>query len=297
MTRKRKRPRQLINGINPARYDRSQNKFYAYLIPLAGLMIIPFIFLIGDAFKSLEERFAWPPLLWPTQPTFDNFRQLFAMSGTMHVPATRYLLNTIVYTVVIVLLNLLLSVMAGYVLSKKSFRGKATLFQINTLALMFVAVTLQIPRFFVIRYTGLLDTFLVQILPLLAMPIGLFLVKQFIDQIPDALLDAARMDGANDYQIIWRIVIPIVEPALATIAILSFRLAWSSIESSVFYVNNETLKTFAYFSNALFEDTFGGLAGVSAQAAAGLIVFVPNVILFIIMQSRVMNTMAHSGIK
>jgi len=287
----------LINGINPSRYDRSQNKFYAYLIPLAALMLLPFVYMIGDAFKSLEERFAWPPLLWPHHPTLDNFRQLFAMSGTMHIPATRYLLNSIVYTLIIVLLNLLLSVMAGYVLSKKSFRGKHTLFQVNTLALMFVSVTLAIPRFFVIRYTGLLDTFLIQILPLLAMPIGLFLVKQFIDQIPDALLDAARIDGANDYQILWRVVIPIVEPALATVAILSFRTAWSYLDASVVYVNNETLKTLAYFNNALFEETIGGLAGVSAQAAVGLIIFVPNVILFIIMQSRVMNTMAHSGIK
>jgi multiple sugar transport system permease protein len=127
------------------------------------------------------------------------------------------------------------------------------------------------------------------------MPVGLFLVKQFVDQVPDSLIEAARIDGAGELHVIFRIVFPLIAPALATVAILSFQAVWGSSDASNLYIVDETQKSFAFYLNSLTIGNNPLLVGV--QAAAGLILFVPNLIIFIAMQSRVMNTMSHSGIK
>jgi ABC-type glycerol-3-phosphate transport system permease component len=147
-----------------------------------------------------------------------------------------------------------------------------------------------------IKNVGLTDNFLAHIVPLLAMPIGLFLVKQFMDDIPDALIEAAKLDGANDFQILTKIVMPLVKPALATVGILTFQVVWNATESSSLYISDETLKTFAFYLNTLTTSS-NTIAGAGMAAAAGLIMFLPNLIIFMLLQSKVMNTMTHSGIK
>jgi len=135
------------------------------------------------------------------------------------------------------------------------------------------------------------------IIPVLAMPVGLFLVKQFIDQVPDSIIESAVIEGASSYRILRSIVIPIIKPALSTVAILSFQASWNSVEASTMYINNETLKNFAFYMSTLSNSTGNIVAGQGVSAAASLIMFLPNLIIFIVLQSRVMNTMAHSGLK
>ncbi|WP_096155662.1 MULTISPECIES: carbohydrate ABC transporter permease [Bacillus] len=283
--------------LNPDKYHRSQLKFYLFLIPLAIFMVLPIIFIISHAFKPLDELFAYPPRFFAEKPTMQNFADLFSLTNATGVPISRYLFNSIVVTSVVVFLTVLISTMAGYVLSKKRFKLKKTIFEINTLALMFVPAAVGIPRYLLIEEVGLLDTFFVHIFPLLAMPVGLFLVKQFIDQIPNELIEAAQMDGASDFRIFATIIVPLVKPAIATIAILSFQMVWNNAETSVLYVNDENLKTFAFFMSTLASDTGNSVAGQGMSAAASLIMFIPNLVIFIFLQSKVMNTMAHSGIK
>jgi multiple sugar transport system permease protein len=164
--------------------------------------------------------------------------------------------------------------------------------------MMFVPIAVTIPRYLVIANLGLLDTHLVHILPLMAMPVGLFLVKQFIDSgVPDALVEAARIDGASDYFIVWKIITPLVKPAIATLVILSFQLSWNATEASSIFVERESLRTFAFLAGNLVDRSVGSLAGMGVAAAAALLMFIPNFIIFMVMQSGVMNTMAHSGIK
>jgi ABC-type glycerol-3-phosphate transport system permease component len=139
------------------------------------------------------------------------------------------------------------------------------------------------------------NTYWAHILPLLAMPVGLFLVKQFVDQVPDEILEAARIDGAGEISLMFRIVFPQIGPALATVGILCFQVVWNAVESSNIYIIDETLKTFAFYLNTFAVDQNPAMAGMAA--AAGFIMFVPNLIIFIALQSRVMNTMSHSGIK
>ena len=124
-----------------------------------------------------------------------------------------------------------------------------------------------------------------------------FLVKQFIDQVPDSLLEAARIDGAGDWLIYRRIVVPAIAPALATVAILSFQAVWNSVETSKLYVDDESLRTFAFYMGSITADASTVVVGQGMAAAGALLMFVPNLVIFIIMQGRVMNTMVHSGLK
>ncbi|MFN6992446.1 MAG: carbohydrate ABC transporter permease [Fervidobacterium sp.] len=259
--------------------------------------MLPIIFIFSQAFKPLDELFLYPPRFFVRRPTFNNFYQLFALTRSSNIPVTRYLMNSILTAFFTVVFTIIISVFAGYALSKKHFKAKQVLFTINNLALMFVPVAVIIPRYFIVQSLGLVDTFLINILSILAMPIGVFLVKQFIDQIPDALIDAALVDGATDWHIIFNIIIPLLKPAISTVGILAFQVAWNSAEASTFYINNENLRTFAFYVSNLTQATGNTIAGQGIAAAAGLIMFVPNLVLFILMQAQVMNTMAHSGIK
>ena len=284
-----------IKGVNPSHFDTSQLKIYFYVIPIVIVMLLPIIFIFVNAFKPMDELFPYPPRLFVRHPTLQNFKDLFAVSLATDVPASRYLVNTIISTVLTVALTLFISVAAGYVFSKKRSKSVAFLFGVNSLALMFVTTAVAIPRYFVIVYSGLIDSFLANIIPLLVTPVGVFLVKQFIDQLPNALIEAAEIDGASDFQILRKIIMPLVKPTMATLTILTFQSAWNSTEASSFYLNDESLKTFAFYMSNL--STGNGVAGQGIGAAATLIMFLPNLILFIILQSKVMNTMAFSGIK
>jgi ABC-type glycerol-3-phosphate transport system permease component len=287
-------------GINPEGFHVSQIKFYIVLIPLAGLMLLPIIYIFSSAFKPPEELFAYPPPLIVTNPTMKNFNDLFSILSTSGIPVSRYLFNSILITVVTVAASVIVSSAAAYALSKKQFRLKQTLFVVNNVALMFVPIAVTIPRFLIVENLNLLDTFWVHVLPVLAMPVGLFLLKQFIDGIPDEVIEAAQIDGASDLHIYWRIILPMIQPALATIAILTFQAAWNNADTSTTYINNESLRTLAFYLTTLTSTTATGadaVAGQGVAAAAALIMFVPNLIIFIFLQSQVMSTMSRSGLK
>ncbi|MBE2270110.1 MAG: carbohydrate ABC transporter permease [Anaerolinea sp.] len=288
-------------GINPQGFHVSQIKFYIFLIPLAAVMLLPIIYIFSSAFKPPDELFAFPPRFFVINPTFKNFTDLFSKLSTSGIPVSRYLFNSIMITAVTVVASILVSSTAAYALSKKRFKLKKTLFAVNNIALMFVPIAVTIPRFLVIERLSLLNTFWVHILPVLAMPVGLFLLKQFIDGIPDEVLEAAQIDGASDWRIYWRIVLPMIQPAIATIAILTFQAAWNNAEISTLYINNESMRTLAFYLGTLTSTTTttgaAAVAGQGIAAAAALIMFLPNLIIFIILQRQVMSTMSHSGLK
>lgn len=287
--------RLVSSGVNPKRFDRTQIKFYLYLIPIALVMLLPIVFIFNNAFKPLNELFAYPPQFFVKNPTLKNFKDLFALSSGTSIPAARFLFNSILSTFIVVISTVYISTAAGYTLSKKQFLGKNFIFEVNSLALMFVPVAVAIPRFFVIKYTGLIDSFAANIIPLIAMPVGLFLVKQFIDQIPNAIIEAAQIDGASDYLILCKIIIPVIKPALSTVAILSFQSAWNAVEASQLFIDRTSLKSFAFYMSTI--SNTGTVAGAGVGAAASLIMLLPNLILFTVLQSGVIDTMAHSGIK
>lgn len=283
--------------INPDRFHRSQIKFYLVLGALSFILVLPIIFMFSQALKPLNELFLYPPEFLVHHPTWKNFKDLFRQTSVTAIPMARYLFNSIVVSVSVVVLTSMLSAMAGYALSKMTFKLKKVIFEINILALMFVPAAVGIPRYFIIVRLGLTNNMLGHILPLLAVPVYVFLMKQFIDQVPDALIEAAHIDGASQFQVFTKIVLPMIRPAVATVAILAFQTAWNNTESSTLYVNMEGLKTFAFYMSTLASNVGNQVAGQGVAAAAALLMFLPNLIIFIFMQRRVMDTMAHSGLK
>jgi ABC-type glycerol-3-phosphate transport system permease component len=282
--------------INPKHFNKSQIKFLLILIPVALFMVLPMVYIFNHAFKPLSELFEWPPRFFVQNPTFKNFIDLFDLTSTTGIPMSRYLFNSVLITTIVVFLSIFVSSLAGFALSKLDFRIKKTMMFANNIALMFVGSAVIIPRYLVIESLGLIDSFWVHIFPLLAVPVGLFLIKQFIDQIPKDLIEAARIDGASNFKIYLTIILPLIKPAIATIAIVAFQGVWNNAETSATYINDESLKTFAFYMSTLTTQT-NAVAGQGLAAASALIMFVPNLVIFIILQKNVMNTMAHSGIK
>ena len=247
--------------VNPKKFHKNQIPFYLYLVPIAVFMGLPIVYIINHAFKPMDELFAFPPKFFVSHPSLINFQNLFQAAGTSTIPISRYVFNSLLVTAAVVFLSVLISTMAAFALSKMHFKLKNTIFEVNNLALMFVATAVTIPRYLTISNLGILDTYWAHILPQVAMPVCLFLIK----------------------------------PAIATGAILVFQNVWNNIETSSLFTTSEGVRTLAFYMNTL--STAGTVQGQGMAAAAALIMFIPNLLLFIVMQSSVMNTMAHSGLK
>ena len=284
--------------MNPDHFDKGQIKIYLFVVPLVIITGIPIVFIFFHAFKPMEELFAFPPKFITLHPTLDNFTKLFKASRSAGIPLSKYVFNSLLITAAVMAGSVLFTTMAAYSLSKLKYRGRTTMLAINDIAIMFVSVAVMIPRYLVVNKLGLTDTIWSQILPLIPLPVALFLVKQFVDQVPDSLIEAAYLDGAREWQIYWKIILPLIRPAVATAAILVFQQVWTNLEASNYYINDEGLKSLAFYMNTLTStSTTNTVAGQGIAAAASLIMFLPNLILFCILQKNVMNTMAHSGIK
>ena len=282
--------------INPKKFDRGQWKIILIVLPLVIFMGMPIIFIINHAFKPMEELFAFPPTFFVRSPTLENFTKLMKFSDSSGIPLSRYIFNSLIVTVITVGLALLLTTLSAFALSKIKFKGRNMLAQINQIAIMFVGTAVLIPRYIVICQLGLIDNLFAHILPLVAMPVALFLVKQFVEQIPDSLLEAAYMDGATDFDVYIKVILPMIKPAIATASILVFQQVWTNMETSSYFFSDDSMKTLTFYMNTLVNAN-NSVAGQGMGAAASLIMFIPNLVLFIILQNKVMNTMANSGIK
>jgi ABC-type glycerol-3-phosphate transport system permease component len=284
--------------FNPDRYRKDQNGFHAFLILLSVFMGLPIVFIINHAFKPFTELFAYPPRFFVRRPTIENFVRLVAFSQESGIPISRYIFNSVAVTLVVVVLSVIISSLAAFALSKLEFKGKYTLNKINQYSLMFVPVAVAIPRFLVLINIGIYNTYLAHIIPLLAMPVGLFLVKQFMDtNVPQELLEAAKIDGAGNWRIYWNIALPLVTPALVTVAILSFQVSWAYTEGSNLFIDQEALRTLPFYMSTVVSQVGNIVVTAGVGAAATLILFIPNLIIFIFMQNKVMASMATSGIK
>lgn len=282
--------------INPEKFERGQIKIMLIVLPLVIFMAMPLVYIINHAFKPMEELFAFPPRFFVRNPTLENFTKLIKFSRTSGTPLSRYVFNSVIVTFLTVGLALLLTTMSAFALSKIKFKGRDLMLQINQVAIMFVAVAVLIPRYIVICRLGLIDSIWAHVFPLVAMPVALFLVKQFVDQVPDSLIEAAYMDGATDLHVYLKVILPMIKPAIATAAILVFQQVWTNMETSNYYFNDDSMKTLTFYMNSLV-NVNNTVAGQGMSAAATLIMFLPNLILFCILQNSVMNTMANSGIK
>lgn len=277
--------------------DKTQYFLLFFLTLLSVFMLLPIVYIFNHAFKPLHELFLFPPTFIVRSPTWQNFIELLSLTQSEFVPVSRYIFNSVVVTIITTFSMVVTSAFCAYALSKHKFPGSNAVFSLIMLSLLFVPTVIQIPRFVVVQSIGIMNTYWGHVLPLIAMPVGVFLMKQFIDQVPDELMEAAKIDGASELRIFFQIVIPIVTPAVATIAIISFQTVWGDIETSQLFMQDESMKTLPYYMMSLTANLANTVARQGAAAAGALIMFLPQLIIFLFFQRKVIATMAHSGIK
>jgi ABC-type glycerol-3-phosphate transport system permease component len=262
------------------------------LILFASFSAYPLIFTIANSFKPLDEIFIFPPRLFPRNFTFDNFNDLFNLLGNTRIPITRYLVNTLFISIVGVVGHILLAAMVAYPLAKHQFPGKSFINQLIIYSLMFSTLVTSIPVYLIISWLGLIDTHWAIIIPAWGFTLGLFLMRQFMTTIPTELLEAAKMDGASEMRILFQIVMPLTKPAWLTVGILLFQALWSTDGGS--FIFTENLKPLSF---ALQQIVAGGIARTGTAAAVSVIMLIVPITFFIISQTKIIDTMAHSGIK
>jgi ABC-type glycerol-3-phosphate transport system permease component len=259
---------------------------------LGSFMLLPIIYTLVSAFKPMEELFIFPPRLYVANPTLDNFIQLKHILSGLWVPFSRYLFNSAFVTVLATTGNVIFASMAAYPLAKHEFPGKKIISQIVVLALLFTGQVLYIPQYVIIAKLGLINSYLALILPVVQGTLGVFLMKQFMTQIPVSLLEAARIDGGNEFFIWARVVMPSVKPAWLTLIIFSFKDIWNQPGNSFIY--DESMKV---LPSIMTQIQSGGFARAGVVAAVALVMMIPPLVLFQVTQKSVIQTMASSGIK
>lgn len=271
---------------------------YVFMILLVFVTALPLIYMINTAFKPLDELFLFPPRYFVKHPTMQNFHDLVTALSSSTVPFGRYVINSVSITAIIVISTVLASSLGAYSLQKLKPPGSKTLFNVIIAALMFSAHVTQIPRYMVVNGLGMINTYGALIIPNIAVAYNFFLMKQFLEQFPDELLESARIDGARELFVFARIVMPSTVPAWSTLIVFSFVSNWNDYFTPLIFTQSATMKTLPL----ALQTIAGGPAAMNigragAVSAATFLMTLPTVVIFIVMQTKVMQTMLHSGIK
>ena len=265
-----------------------------FMLTLLGLfMVLPMYYAIIQSLKPLDELFMFPPRFYVINPTFENFSDLFLLMGDSWVPFSRYIFNTVFTTICGTVGNLITASMAAYALSKLRFPGRNAIFKLIVASLMFHSTVNAVTHFIIMSAFGWIDTYLAIIIPSMATTMGLYLMKQFMESsVPDTVLESARLDGASEFRIFLTIAMPMVKPAWLTLIIECFKGLWNAGASA--YIHSEELKSFNY---AIQQILTGGIARSGAGAAATVVMMLVPILIFVLNQSQIVETMGSSGMK
>ena len=259
---------------------------FLFLTILGLFMLAPIYIAIVSSLKPVNEIFIMPPRLYAMDPTLDNFKDLFVVANNSWVPFSRNVFNSIFVTVAATLFHVVFACMAGFILAKCRFPGCRAINKIIVIALLFNSQVTYIMQYIVMANLGMINTYSALIFPLIASTMGLYLMIQSVGQIPDAMIEAAKVDGASLMRICWGIVMP------NSIIIFQFQAAWNSNGGSLVY--DEALKT---IPTVVQQIAAAGMARQGAIAASAVVLMIPPLAIFIAAQSNVMETMAHAGMK
>ena len=265
---------------------------FLFLALLGLFMFLPIYLTVIMSIKPVEELFVFPPKLYAVRPTLDNFRDMFRGLHQNRVPFSRYVFNSIFVTVTVTVLQCVFSSMAAFVLAKCKFPGSKFINGVIVVALLYQSSVIYIMQYIVMAKLHMIDTYMALIFPAIASPMGLFLMRQSISQVPDSMIEAAKVDGAGLFRICWQIVIPNQKPALMTLIIFAFQGAWNIQTGSVVF--REQYKT---LPTVVTQAASSGLARAGVAMAAAVFLLIPPIVIFMLAQRQVIETMAHSGIK
>lgn len=266
---------------------------FLFLSVFGVFMILPLIYSFSSALKPLDELWMYPPRFFVQNPTMKNFRDLFGLMGDSWVPFSRYLFNTLLVSVIGTGGHVVIASLCAYALAKHDFPGRDIVFKMIVLSLMFSTAVTGVPSFLIMSKLHMVNTYSAFILPAFASSLGLYLMKQFMEtNIPDALIESAHIDGAGEWLIFWKLIMPLVKPAWLTLIIFSFQGLWNT--SSSVLIQSEELKTLNY---ALSQIVSAGIARSGTAAAATIIMMLVPILIFVVSQSNIVETVATSGMK
>ena len=294
---KRKINKHKITGKSQVRrYTRSKvgNFFYVlFLVAFGSFSVLPLIYSVVTAFKPIEELLIFPPRFFVQRPTFQNFLVLPDLLSNLRIPLSRYLFNSFFVTIVTTFLYVIIASMAAFTLAKSKIKGRKVFFLVVQLALLFNGTTLGVPLYLIYSWLGMIDTYWVMILPYIASTMGVFLMKQYMESaLPEALMEAAEIDGAGPIRVFWQIALPIVKPCFLTLTLFGFRDVWAAIPAGTVF--SESLKTLPTIMEQI---TAGGIARSGSAMAVTVILMIPPITVYMITQSNVLEAMSSAGIK
>ena len=265
---------------------------WVYVVLTGGLVVLvgPFLWMLLGSFRPDRELKQVPPAWLPQHPTLDNYRTLFT-----ELDFPTYFLNSAVVAIAITVGNLIFCSMLGYALAKLHFPGKRLIFALVLGTLMVPGVVTFVPLFVLVSNLGMVNTFPGLIFPFLAGPFGVFLMRQFISSLPDELIHAARVDGAGEWRIFRSIILPLCKPALATLGILTFLTSWNNFlwplvvaQSNEHYTLPVALAIYAIGENK---------ADYGLLMAGSVVIIVPVLVVFLVLQKHFVRGIAMTGIK
>ena len=265
---------------------------FIFLSLLGIFMVFPLYYSVVQSLKPVEELFVFPPKLYVLRPTSKNFSDMIKVAAEYTVPLSRYVFNSVFTTIIICVTNVFVTCMAAFVLAKCKFPGDKILNKIIVIALLFQSQATWIMQFLVYSRMHIIDTYWVLILPYIATAMNLYLMRQSMSTIHDSMVEAAKVDGAGLFRICWQIVVPNSKPAIMTLIIFAFQGAWNMQGGVLIY--SEELKTLPTIVQQI---SMTGLSRQGAVYAAAVVLLIPPLVVFLIAQSNVMETMANSGIK
>jgi len=255
-------------------------------------MIIPLVYTVASSIKPVEEFFIFPPKFYAINPTADNFLDLFDIAANLRVPFPKYVYNTVFVAFAGTTTVVFISIMGAYVLSKHDFLGKNLYNKIIVLSLLYTGNVLAVPRYLITAKLGWLDTPMAILAPVFSSTLGIFLLRQFMSTVPNAVIESARIDGAGEMRICFGIVTPAVKPAWITVVIFTFQSLWNSNGNGMIFTESKKL-----LPAMLTQIISSGMSRAGAGAAGTLLMIIPPVLVFVLFQRKIIETMANSGIK
>lgn len=283
-----------FNG-NIHRISASKVFKFTLLALYAAFTALPLVYVVSTALKPLNELFYFPPRFFVEQPTLKNFKDLLLVLDGLDVPFSRYLFNSVFVTVIVVVLVVLFSTMAAYGMVKHKVVFGNAIFSLILMGMMFSPYVIQVPNYLIVNAFGMVDTYWALIIPKIAVAYNLFLVRQFMLQVPDSFLEAARIDGAGELCIFFKIVFPSIKPVVATLVVFSFVSNWNDFFTPLLFTQDQALKTLPLAMQLI--SSGNSIARAGATGAATFLVILPTILVYTLTQKHVVDSMAHSGIK
>jgi multiple sugar transport system permease protein len=262
---------------------------YGFLIITGFLTLAPFIWMLSASFMFDGHASVFPPRFFPDEFTFIQYETLFS-----RLDVSRNLLNSVLISSMVTVVSLVFNSMAGFAFAKYRFRGKDTIFKMLLSSMVIPSQVTMLPLFLMLKEFGFLNTHMAILVPGLANVFGIFLIRQYVMAIPDSLIESARIDGATDFQIYYKIIVPLAMPVMVTLAIFTFMGTWNDFLWPLIVLNDSSMYTLPVaLANLMGEHT----KDPELMMAGSVITILPVMLLFLVLQKYYIKGIMMGSVK